>query len=119
MFCYYKDIVLIFITKIIRMISYGIFAVIFFSHLLSKGISLINITYIQIGIVAGQIIIFVILTTIADKIGRINILIIGSLLQVIAGYIYAEYNNILIILIPCVFGVISTTGGDIQFLKPI
>ncbi len=71
------------------MISYGMLAVIFFENLFLKGINEMQASWIQTGIVSGDIIISLFLTTRADKLGRINTLMVGSLLKLITGIIYA------------------------------
>jgi hypothetical protein len=101
------------------MISYGMLAVIFFQHLFYKGIGEIQASLIQTGIVTGDIVISLLLTTQADKIGRINALMIGSLLKLITGIIYAQSDNITVLVVTGIFGVISVTGGEIGPFMPI
>ena len=84
-----KDFVLLFITRIMRMFSYGMLAVIFFQNLFSKGISPTQASLIQSSIVFGDIFVSLFLTTKADKIGRINTLMLGALLKLLTGIFYA------------------------------
>lgn len=84
-----SDFVLLFITRIMRMIAYGMLAVIFFDNLFNKGITEIQAGWIQTGIVAGDIMISLFLTTRADKIGRVNTLMLGALLKLVTGIIYS------------------------------
>ena len=70
-------------------------------------------------IVAGDIFISLFLTTRADKLGRVNTLMIGSLLKLITGLVYAESSNVIILTIAGIFGVISVTGGEIGPFMPI
>ena len=65
----------------------------------------------QSGIVFGDILVSLILTTQADRFGRINTLMIGSALKVITGLCYAESTNPIVLLIAGVLGVISVSGG--------
>ena len=81
--------VLLFVTRIFRMIAYGMLAVVFFNNLFLKNITQIEAGWIQTGIVAGDIFMSLFLTTQADKIGRINTLMLGALLKLITGIIYA------------------------------
>ena len=81
--------VLLFITRIVRMIAYGMLAVIFFDNLFWKGITEVEAGWIQTCIVAGDIIVSLFLTTRADKIGRINTLMLGALLKLITGIVYS------------------------------
>ena len=114
-----KDFILLFVTRILRMISYGMLAVIFFQNLFNKGFSELTSSWIQTGIVVGDIAISLFLTTRADKIGRILTLMIGSLLKFITGFIYAQSENAVVLLLAGVLGVISVTGGEIGPFMPI
>ena len=49
---------------------------------------------------------------IADRTGRRRILVVGSLLMVMSGTVFAYFKNFWVLLIAAVFGVVSTTGGD-------
>ena len=102
-----------------RMIAYGMLAVIFFENLFLKGISEVESSWIQTAIVGGDIGVSLFLTTRADKIGRINTLMLGSLLKLLTGLIYAEVESIAILVLAGIFGVISVTGGEIGPFMPI
>ena len=106
-----RDFVLLFLTRILRMIAYGMLAVVFFDNLFYKDISKLKASSIQTCIVFGDIIISLYLTTRADRIGRVNTLMLGALLKMITGIIYAESDSVTILIIAGIFGVISVTGG--------
>lgn len=65
----------------------------------------------QSGIVFGDVAISLVLTTQADKFGRINTLMIGALLKLITGIVYAQSSSVMILTIAGVLGVISVSGG--------
>lgn len=67
----------------------------------------------QTCIVAGDICITLYLTTKANCIGRINTLMIASLLKLIAGIVYSESEDMTILAITGLLGIISVTGGEI------
>lgn len=115
----FKDFVLIFITRIMRMFSYGMLAVIFIDNLKFKGLNEEETSYVQSGIVFGDVLISLYLTTRADRIGRINTLMLGALLKLITGIVYAQSNNIFLLTISGIFGVISVSGGEIGPFMPI
>jgi fucose permease len=71
------------------MFSYGMLALVFFDNLFFKGLSTDQASWIQSGIVFGDIIISLVLTTQADRYGRINTLMLGALLKLITGLCYA------------------------------
>lgn len=116
---YRCDFVLLFLTRILRMISYGSLSVVFFENLFNKHISEVEATWMQTAIVSGDIVISLFLTTRADRIGRLNTLILGAILKLITGLVYAESSNLIILLITGIFGVISVTGGEIGPFMPI
>jgi predicted MFS family arabinose efflux permease len=60
----------------------------------------------------GDVFLGTFLTLVADRVGRRNVLIGGSVLMVMSGVVYAIFENYWILLIAAVFGVISVSGGD-------
>lgn len=106
-----RDFVLIFITRILRMFSYGMLSLIFFENLFFKGLTPTEASWIQSGIVFGDVLISLVLTTQADRFGRINTLMLGALLKLITGLCYAESNNAIILTVSGILGVISVSGG--------
>jgi len=61
---------------------------------------------------AGDVILGVLLTMIADKVGRRKVLLGGSILMISSGIIFAVFENFWILLFGAVVGVISVAGGD-------
>lgn len=84
-----RDLKLIFLTRILRMFSYGMLAVVFFDNLFFKNVQPPYASWIQSAIILGDIVVSLLLTTLADKIGRRNTLMFASLLKLITGVIYA------------------------------
>lgn len=60
----------------------------------------------------GDVIFGLLLTVVADRVGRRRILFGGSFLMVLSGIAFALFENFWILLIAAVIGVVSTTGGD-------
>jgi MFS family permease len=60
----------------------------------------------------GDVFLGTFLTLVADRVGRRRILMLGSLLMVLSGVMFALFENFLILLFGAVVGVISVTGGD-------
>lgn len=105
------DFILIFITRALRMFSYGMIAVIFIQNLIAKSFLPEEIGFIQSAIVFGDIGISLILTTKADVFGRKKTLMIGSILVMITGIAYANFNSLSVLIVSGIVGVISVTGG--------
>ncbi len=60
----------------------------------------------------GDLLLSVLLTLVADRLGRRRILFAGSFLMVLSGAVFALFENFWILLFAAVVGVISATGGD-------
>ncbi|OSS51081.1 hypothetical protein B5807_04091 [Epicoccum nigrum] len=60
----------------------------------------------------GDVLLSLLLTLIADKLGRRRILFGGSIMMAISGVTFALSENFWILLIAAVFGIISVTGAD-------
>ncbi|KAF2636220.1 MFS transporter-like protein [Massarina eburnea CBS 473.64] len=60
----------------------------------------------------GDVVLSLVLTLIADKIGRRRILLFGSAMMALSGTAFAMSENFWILLCAAVFGVISVTGAD-------
>lgn len=114
-----KDIVILFLTKILRMFSFGALSIIFFDLLTSKNIAEKQIGVLQSLIAFGDIIISLFLTTRADRIGRKNTLILGALLKILAGLTYAITDNYFLLVLSGALGVLTVAGGEIGPFLPI
>ena len=60
----------------------------------------------------GDVVLGIVLTMIADRVGRRKIILVGSLLMIMSGTVFALFENFWILLAAAVLGVISTSGGD-------
>ncbi|KAH7399513.1 MFS transporter-like protein [Pyrenochaeta sp. MPI-SDFR-AT-0127] len=60
----------------------------------------------------GDVLLSVLLTLVADKLGRRRILFMGSVMMAFSGVVFALSENFWILLIAAVFGIISVTGAD-------
>jgi MFS family permease len=60
----------------------------------------------------GDVMLSLILTQVADKLGRRKILFMGSFMMAGSGVVFAMFENFWILLIAAVFGIISVFGGD-------
>jgi MFS family permease len=60
----------------------------------------------------GDVMLSLLLTLVADKLGRRRILFMGSIMMAGSGVVFALSENFWILLIAAVFGIISVTGAD-------
>lgn len=61
----------------------------------------------------GDVLISLVLTFVADGLGRRNVLILGSLMMAFSGVIFCIFSNYWILLFAAVVGVISPSGNEI------
>lgn len=107
-----RDAWLVIIGRSCRMFAYGASSLIialFFSSL--------NFSDFQIGLfmtltLLGDVLLSLLLTLVADRVGRRRILLVGASLMVLSGAVFAFSENFWILLAAAVVGVISATGGD-------
>jgi len=103
---------LIILTRCSRMFAYGTNSLI-----LALFFSALDFSDFRIGLfmtltLLGDVLLSVLLTLIADRLGRRKILFAGSFLMVLSGIAFALFENFWILLFAAVVGVISATGGD-------
>lgn len=107
-----RDAWLIVLTRCTRMLAYGtnsLILALFFSALQFSD------TYIGLFMtltLLGDVLLSVLLTLVADRVGRRRILFLGSFLMVLSGAAFALFENFWILLTAAVLGVISATGSD-------
>jgi MFS family permease len=120
--CWSMDFSLLFLTRILRMFSYGAITVVFMIDLLYRFQILDGFTpdtsalYVNIllgGILVGEFFTSLWLTTNADRVGRQRTLLIGSALKVGAGLVFATSDRLGVLLLAGILGVISPNGGDV------
>lgn len=108
-----RDIVLLFATRIFRMFCYGSLAVVLVLYLTEAGLTATQVGLLFTLTLIGDAGISLWLTTHADGFGRKRTLLIGALLMLGAGIIFILTNNIIILTIAAVIGVISPNDKEI------
>lgn len=108
-----QDVFFLFVTRFVRLFAYGGLSVILVIYLTQIGL-----TDSQTGIVLtcaliGDAVISLWLTTRADRLGRRRTLIVGALLMVGAGVVFASTRNVFVLLIAATIGVISPSGHEV------
>lgn len=107
------DVRLLFATRIVRMIAYGLLAVILMLYLAELGISGKRIGLLLALTLGGDTIISLWLTAHADRLGRRRMLIIGAALMVLAGVVFAVTRSWPLLLLAATIGVISPSGNEV------
>ncbi len=104
---------LLFLTRFIRLFSYGSLSVILVFYLTGLGLSKAQTGTLLTLILLGDTAVSLGLTTQADRIGRRRMLIIGAILMAGAGITFAFTRNFLLLVIAGTIGVISPSGNEV------
>ena len=104
---------LLFLTRFVRMFSYGALSVVLVLYLTGCGLSESQTGMLLTLTLLGDTLISLVLTTQADRIGRRRILITGAVLMAGAGLTFACTNNFLFLVVAGTIGVISPSGNEV------
>ncbi len=108
----------LFITRIARMFGYGFLSVVLVLYLAQVGLNQVQIGLLLTLTLIGDTIISLWITTNADRFGRRRMLILGAVLMIFAGILFAITRNFLFLLIAATIGVISPSGYEVgRFLS--
>jgi MFS family permease len=114
-----RDGQLLFLTRFIRLFSYGMLAIVLVLYLTSIGLNESQTGVLMTLTLAGDTVISLVLTTQADRIGRRRMLIAGSLLMAGAGLAFALTSSFPMLLLAGTIGVISPSGNEVGPFLPI
>jgi len=109
----YRDTLLLFATRIVRLFCYGFLSVVLALYLAAAGLSEKQIGLLLTLTLAGDAVISLWLTTSADRFGRRRTLLVGALLMIGAGVVFIFTRNPIALAIAAVIGVISPSGNEI------
>jgi len=107
-----RDAWLLILSRCCRMFAYGANSLILALFFSSLDFSDFYIGLFMTLTLAGDVLLSLLLTLVADKVGRRRILILGSLLMMTSGTMFALFENYWVLLFAAVIGIISATGGD-------
>jgi len=103
----------LFALRTMRMFGYGFLAVVLVLYLAAAGLEPLAIGAVLTLTLVGDTVISLWLTTHADRIGRRLVLIVGSLLVVVAGVVFAATDWLPLLILAGIVGVISPTGNEV------
>ena len=104
---------LLFSTRALRLFAYGFLSVILALYLAQIGLRETEIGLLLTFTLIGDAAISLWITTSADRIGRRKMLLLGAALMIFAGIIFALTQNIALLIVAAIIGVISPSGGEI------
>lgn len=113
------DVKLLCAQRFVRLFAYGASTLILVSYLTELGNSSARSGLFMTLTLVGDIVISLILTLIADSVGRKAILSIGAALMMLSGIVFAISSNFWVLLTAAVVGVISPSGNEIGPFKAI
>lgn len=103
----------LFLTRAIRLFAYGLLAVILALYLVERSLSAEQIGLVLSATLAGDAAITLLLTTRADRFGRRRTLLIGCGLMVSGAVVFALTDNLAILIVAAILGVISPSGSEV------
>ncbi|KAK3343494.1 major facilitator superfamily domain-containing protein [Lasiosphaeria hispida] len=107
-----RDAALIILSRSCRMFAYGASALVLALFFAELGFSDAAIGLFMTLTLCGDVFLSLLLTQVADRVGRRRTLMVGSLLMVASGVVFGLCERYWVLLAAAVVGVISATGGD-------
>ena len=104
---------LLFATRCTRLFAYGLLSVILVLYLAEVGLSDGEIGLLLMLTLLGDTAISLGITTTADRIGRRRMLVLGAVLMVLAGILFASSRSFVVLLLAATIGVISPSGNEV------
>ncbi len=104
---------LLFTTRIARLFAYGFLSVVLVLYLAEVGLKETQIGLLLTLTLLGDTLLSLWMTTNADRLGRRQMLIVGAVLMILAGVLFALTRNFMILLITATLGVISPSGYEV------
>jgi MFS family permease len=108
-----RDIILLFATRTIRLFAYGFISLILALYLAATGLNASGVGAILTATLAGDILVSLWVTMVADRVGRKNMLLLGSALMILAGVVFLLTDDPVWITLAAIIGIVSPSGGEI------
>jgi MFS family permease len=104
---------LLFMTRMVRLFSYGALSVILALYLAQIGFNEQAIGLLLTASMLGDAALSLWIVSIADRVGRRRMLLVGAGLIVFAGLVFALTSNIVLLAIAAIIGTMSPTGSEV------
>jgi MFS family permease len=108
-----RDARLLFATRIVRLFAYGQLAVVLFLYLREVGFGEPAIGLLLTLTLLGDTAVTLAITTVADRVGRRRMLLLGAGLMLATGVVFANTSSFLVLLVVATLGVISPSGYEV------
>lgn len=114
-----RDVHILLLTRGIRMFAYGSSTLVLALYFAELGLSDTKIGLFMTLTLIGDVGLSLLLTLVADSLGRRKILVVGGMLMAVSGAVFAIATNYWLLLLVAVVGVISPSGNEIGPFKAI
>ena len=104
---------LLFSTRIVRLFAYGFLSVVLVLYLAQTGLSNQEIGWLLTWTLVGDAIISLGIASVADRVGRRQMLVVGAGLMVLAGVVFALTGHIVWLTLAAIIGTISPSGAEV------
>ena len=108
-----RDIILLFATRTIRLFAYGFISVVLALYLAATGLGATGVGAVLTATLAGDILVSLWVTMVADRFGRRNMLLLGAALMILSGLVFLCTTNPVWITLAAIIGIVSPSGGEI------
>ena len=88
-----RDIILLFATRTIRLFAYGFISVVLALYLAATGLGVTGVGAVLTATLAGDILVSLWVTMVADRFGRRNMLLLGAALMILSGLVFLCTTN--------------------------
>jgi MFS family permease len=108
-----NDTTILFATRAVRMYGFGAISIVIALYLGERGLSSSLIGWVFTLALAGDALISIGVTQVADRFGRRKLLLVSSALIAIAGIGFAFTGNVTLLILTAIVGTISPNGNEV------
>jgi MFS family permease len=110
---------LLFAARFIRLFAYGALSVVLVFYLIGIGLTEAQTGLLLALTLLGDTAVSLFITTRADRAGHRRMLLVGALLMIAAGVVFAFTNNFSLLVLTAIVGIISPSGQEVGPFLPI
>src|SRR3712207_4314271 len=100
-------------ARLVRLFAYGALSVVLVLYLAARGLTDGQIGLLFSLTLLGDVVVSLLITTLADRMGRRRMLLLGAVLVVAAGFVFALTDHLVVLTIAAVIGTLSPGGGEV------
>jgi MFS family permease len=104
---------LLMVSRVVRLFAYGFVSVVFALYLAELGLSDRQIGLVLTLTLIGDAALSLWIATVADRIGRQRMLILGAGLMVFGGLVFGVSSHLVVLMVAAFVGTLSPSGGEV------